>query len=170
MTSSPHGTVERTADGGLIRFERDLPFPVEEVWAALTTPERLADWWPPMAGDVTVDLRVGGAIVFDWPGTEMPRLEFTITQLEPPTLLEHTHTSPGSWARWELEAVDEGTHLRSLYFVPDIDMALERGDAVGLHYSLDRLAPALAGHPVPWDMDAFLALRDSYGDASPSAG
>ena len=39
------GTLERTADGGVIRFERHLPYPIREVWDAVTNPVRLADWW-----------------------------------------------------------------------------------------------------------------------------
>lgn len=166
MSTSPTGIVERTPDGGRVRFERSLSFPIEDVWAAITEPERLGDWWPPMAAKITVDLREGGKIVFDWPDTDFPTMEFTITRLQPPTLLEHTHTSPGSWMRWELEATDDGTQLRATYSVPDIDMAIERGDLVGLHYSLDRLVPALAGSPVGWDNDVFQELITAYSEVA----
>ena len=50
MTDTPasyDGTLERTADGGRIRFERHLRFPVAAVWDAITNPERLADGWLP---------------------------------------------------------------------------------------------------------------------------
>lgn len=167
MSATPDGTVERTTDGGIVRFDRHLNFPIEEVWAAITEADRLADWWPPFTADITVDLREGGLIVFDWPDVDMPRFEFTITRLGAPNLLEHTHTGPGSWMRWELEPTDEGTRLLATYFVPDIDMAIERGDIVGLHHSLDRLAPALDGTPVAWDNDAFAELQTSYARKFP---
>ncbi len=83
-------------------------------------------------------------------------------RLQAPTLLEHTHTSPGSWMRYELESTAAGTRLLATYFIPDLDMAVERGDLVGLHHSLDRLAPALSGHPVAWDNDAFAELQAAY--------
>jgi uncharacterized protein YndB with AHSA1/START domain len=168
VSASPTGTVERTPEGGRVRFERLLAFPIEEVWAAITEPERLGDWWPPMAADITVDLRLDGKIVFDWPDLDFPTMEFTIVRLDPPTLLEHTHTSPGSWMRWELEATDDGTRLLATYSVPDLDLAIERGDLVGLHYSLDRLVPALAGAPVAWDNDAFGELMGAYAELSPA--
>lgn len=164
MNPSTNGTVERTPGGGVVRFDRSLSFPIDEVWAALTEPERLADWWPPFAADVTVDLREGGKIVFDWPDSDFPTLEFTIVRLEAPTLLEHSHTSPGSWMRYELEPTDDGTRLLATYFVPDLDTAIARGDLIGLHYSLDRLVPALSGHPVGWDNAAFDALREVYAN------
>ena len=63
-------TLERTESGGLIRFERVFPNPIEDVWSALTEPERLADWWPPFATNVRVDLREGGTMSFDWPGNK----------------------------------------------------------------------------------------------------
>ena len=34
--SSYDGTLERTADGGVIRFERHLPYPIRDVWDAIT--------------------------------------------------------------------------------------------------------------------------------------
>lgn len=169
MTTNRLGTIERTPEGGLVRFERSLPYPVEDVWAAITEPERLADWWPPFAADITVDLRVGGAITFTWPDPDMATLRFDIVRLEPPTLLEHTHTSPGSWMRWELTATDTGTRLLSTYAVPDLELALGRGDVVGGHYSLDRLESALAGRPGPWDNDAFAALQADYAALTAAA-
>lgn len=172
MTSTPDGIIERTSQGGTVRFDRSLAFPIDEVWAALTDPARLADWWPPFAADITVDLREGGKIVFAWPDTDFPTLEFTIIRLQAPTLLEHTHTSPGSSMSYQLEATTEGTRLRAVYTVPDLDVAIERGDVVGLHHSLDRLPPALSGNPIAWDNGAFAALRANYTEltsASPLA-
>lgn len=155
-------TLERNPDGGLIHFERRLAHPIEAVWSALTEPERLADWWPPSATDVVVDLREGGSMSFAWP--DGPTLEFRFLKIVPPTLLEHTHTSPGSWMRYELEPTAEGTILHATYFVPDPDLAVERGDVVGGHYSFDRLAAALSGHPEPVDFDAFAALQARYAE------
>jgi uncharacterized protein YndB with AHSA1/START domain len=153
-------TLERTADGGLIRFEREFPNSIEDVWSALTEPERLADWWPPFATNVHVDLRPGGSMSFDWP--DGPQLEFRFVRIEQPTLLEHTHTSPGSWMRYELEPTQDGTRLRATYFVPEPDQSIERGDVVGGHYGFDRLGAALAGQPIPFDMDVFASLQQRY--------
>ena len=51
----------------MIRKEIVLPAPREEVWEALTEPERLEDWF---ANDVDIDLRPGGGASFRWSNGE----------------------------------------------------------------------------------------------------
>jgi uncharacterized protein YndB with AHSA1/START domain len=51
----------------MIRREIVLPAPREDVWDALTDPERLADWF---ANDVHLDLRPGGGASFRWSNGE----------------------------------------------------------------------------------------------------
>lgn len=162
MSTSSYATIQRTPEGGIICFDRSLDSPIEEVFASITDPARMADWWPPFAADITVDLRAGGKIIFAWPDIDFPTLEFTIIRLATLRLLEHTHTSPDSWMRWEVEATADRTRLRATYFIPDLDMAVERGDLAGMHHSLDRLAPALSGNPIGWDNDAFNDLCVAY--------
>src|SRR3954452_25302819 len=58
------GVVERTAEGGVIRFERRLDYPIREVWDAITNPARVADWWLPFDAGISLDLRGGGEMVF----------------------------------------------------------------------------------------------------------
>lgn len=158
------GTMERTADGGVIRFERRLDYGIRDVWDAITNPERLADWWLPFAAEITVDLRPGGEMTFVGEGDEPVELSCTILRVEPPMLLEHTHADPGSIMRWELEPVDGGCVLRLSHSVTDVDAALENGYVVGLHTSLSRLAPCLAGEPVPWDWEEFARTRARYAE------
>ena len=159
------GTVERTADGGVVRFERHLPYPVRDVWDAITDPERLAQWWLPFDADITVDLREGGEIVFVRRDDEPFTMICTIRRVEAPMLLEHTHPDPtASAVRWELESVDAGCVLRLSHFVTDTDTAIDNCYVVGLHHSLARLAPCLAGRPIAWDWDAFAEAQAHYAD------
>jgi uncharacterized protein YndB with AHSA1/START domain len=158
------GTLERTADGGVIRFERHLPYPTRDVWDAITNPARLADWWLPFDADITIDLREGGQMVFAGRGDEPVTITFTIQRVEPPTLLEHTHADAASYMRWELEPADTGCVLRLSHFVTDPDAAIGNGYVVGLHTSLARLAPCLAGRPVAWDWDGFAEAQTHYAE------
>jgi hypothetical protein len=88
----------------------------------------------------------------------------TILRLEPPMLLEHTHPAAGSSMRWELEAVDTGCILRLSHIVPDVQDAVDSCYVVGLHTSLARLEPGLAGRPEPWDWDAFAVAQAHYAE------
>lgn len=51
----------------MIRKEIVLDAPREDVWDALTDPERLEDWF---ANEVDVDLREGGELSFRWSNGE----------------------------------------------------------------------------------------------------
>jgi len=167
MTDRTHlydGTIERTPDGGVIRFERHLPYPVRDVWAAVTEPAQLAGWWLPFEADITIDLREGGAMVYTAVSGDPPPMTFTVLRVEPPMLLEHTHVDPGSHVRWELEAVDTGCILRLSHFVPEPDTAIEGCYVVGLHTSLSRLEPVLTGAPTAWDWEAFAVSQAAYAE------
>ena len=161
-TDAYDGTLERTPDGGVIRFERHLPYPLGEVWDAITNPARIADWWLPFDADITLDLREGGELVITGRGDEPVNMTFTVLRVEPPVLFEHTHADPGSVMRWELEAVDAGCVLRLSHVVPDVTAAIDNCYVVGLHTSLGRLAPLLAGKSIPWDWDGFAATQAAY--------
>lgn len=159
---SHDGTLERTTDGGVIRFERHLPHPIRDVWEAITSPARLADWWLPFDADITIDLREGGRMVFAGRGDEPMTMTFTILRVEAPMLFEHTHADAGSYMRWELEPSDTGCLLRLSHFVTDPDAAIGNCYVVGLQISLDRLLPCLAGCPVAWDWDRFAEAQAHY--------
>lgn len=171
LTTRYDGVLERTPDGGAIRFERHLSFDIHDVWSAITTPERLAEWWLPFDADITVDLREGGEMTFSGTSDGEPvTMTCTILRVEAPRLLEHTHPAPGSRMRWELEPVPTGCILRLSHHVPDAQEAIDNCYLVGLQTSLARLEPGLAGHPVPWDWEAFATARAHYaalGLASP---
>jgi uncharacterized protein YndB with AHSA1/START domain len=161
----PDGTLQPTATGAVLRFERQLAHPVAEVWAAITEPARLADWWLPFDADITVDLRPGGLMVMSATGAEPVTITCEILRVEPMVLFEHTHVDPGSRMLWELEPNGDGCILRLSHFVTDPAAAIDNCYAVGLHTSLDRLAPCLEGAPTPWDWDAFAGHQRRYAAA-----
>ena len=103
-------------------------------------------------------------MVFAATSGDPPPMTCTVLRVEPPVRFEHTHFVDGVTVRWDLEAVPEGTVLRFSQHVPNVDEAVEGCWIVGMHTSLLRLQPALAGAPVPWDWDAFGALRAHYAE------
>jgi uncharacterized protein YndB with AHSA1/START domain len=62
----------------MIRREIVLPASRDEVWEALTDPDRLAEWF---ANDVDFDLRPGGGASFRWSNGE--ERSATVTEVEP---------------------------------------------------------------------------------------
>ena len=77
----------------MIRREIVLPAPREEVWEALTEPERLEDWF---ANDVELDLRPGGGASFRWSNGEERRA--TVTEVDPERLLRFEWEDDGARA------------------------------------------------------------------------
>jgi uncharacterized protein YndB with AHSA1/START domain/ketosteroid isomerase-like protein len=170
--ASRHGVVERHGTAGTIRFERLLAYPLERVWTALTTPEGLGAWWLPFPAKISIDLVVGGALSFHAPELGSGTTTCEILELDPPKRLVHRHFDPTITLVWDLHAEDDACRLRLTQYTPDITAALAQGHVVGLHLSLDRLEPALAGTPEPWDWDRMPVLEQEYrarlGDAVPS--
>jgi len=80
-------------------------------------------------------------------------------------LLEHTHVDEGSKVRWELERSGDGCVLRLSHFVVDPAAAIANCYLVGLHTSLERLAPTLAGAPIAWDWEGFARHQLRYAEA-----
>jgi hypothetical protein len=72
LSEAPPGEVTVAGSNLRIVFRRHLRAPVQKVWAALTIPERLADWF----ATATIDLRVGGSIHVGW-------ADFRITESDP---------------------------------------------------------------------------------------
>jgi uncharacterized protein YndB with AHSA1/START domain/ketosteroid isomerase-like protein len=173
-TTSPsrHGTVEREGNHGVIRFERTLSHPVERVWEAITTAEGLAGWWLPFPATIDIELVVGGQIAFS--SSELGEAPMTceILALDPPYRLVHSHFDRAITLTWELSPEGDGCRLRLTQDTPDIAAALAEGHIVGMHHSLDRLEPSLAGAPEPWDWDRLPLIEAEYrellGDSFPS--
>jgi uncharacterized protein YndB with AHSA1/START domain/ketosteroid isomerase-like protein len=161
---SRHGTVELDGERGRIRFERLLSHPIERVWEAITTPAGLAGWWMPFAATIEIDLVVGGTISFS--ATELGEEPMTceVLEVDRPHRLVHTHFDRSMTLTWDLEQDGEGCRLRLTQDTPNIHAALDQGFIIGLHHSLDRLEPALAGRPESWDWDRLPILEKEYAE------
>jgi uncharacterized protein YndB with AHSA1/START domain len=74
--------IRRRGDTYEVVFVRHLKHPVEKVWAALTLPERIAQWFTEMA--FIPDLRLGARVEIGF-GRKVP-LTGAVVALEPPRL------------------------------------------------------------------------------------
>lgn len=143
-----------------VRFERRFAVPVEELWDALTRPERLARWLAPgsvgsgLESDVRLDFGEGGIVTG------------RVLRWEPPSLLELEWRFDGeteSVVRFELSPAGEGTQL-----VLD-HRALAAGHATGYsagwHAHLASLSDHLEGRDGSWD-ERFAAALPHYRESA----
>ena len=103
----------------MIRREIVLPATRDEVWDALTEPERLADWF---ANDVEVDLRPGGGASFRWSNGEERRA--TVTEVDHERRLAFEWDDEGL-VEFTLEDDADGTRLTVVETTPAWSTALD---------------------------------------------
>lgn len=102
---------------------REIVFPVEpdEVWEALTEPERLEEWF---ATEVELDPRPGGAGTFRWENGE--ERHATVREAEEnERLVLDWDDEDGGEVEFTLEPVEEGTRLVVRETSPEWSTALE---------------------------------------------
>jgi uncharacterized protein YndB with AHSA1/START domain len=148
------GYVTSFADGLYsVRFDRFIMVPIEKVWAALTEPARLADWFT----QAKIDPRLGGEVAFRWDSHGHVETGF-IVALKPPNLL--AWAMPGrdgrhSVVRWDLKQEDPkglGTRL----VLTSTELASEHllSVATGWHIHLHDLPEAaIRPEPLPWTLE-----------------
>jgi uncharacterized protein YndB with AHSA1/START domain len=103
-----------------MQIEREILVPEapDEVWQALTDPERLEEWF---ATEVELDPRPGGEGVFRWgDGEERRAVVREAEQLERLVL----DWDDGGEVVVELEETDDGTRVRVVESSPDFGAAL----------------------------------------------
>ena len=158
------GVVTRLEDGRQrLEFRREWPDPVDDVWAALTEPDRMARW----IGRYDGERGTGGTGLFFMTHEEGEQTgePMTIVQCTPPRRLvvEWTQQDTGNWrVDLDLTTEDGRTVLRFVQvFGADADVT---DFAMGWHWYLDKFGAEVAGSTAPEEWDAFLAeVGPSYG-------
>jgi uncharacterized protein YndB with AHSA1/START domain len=163
-TQTNDGTVSLNGTLSVLTFERRYNNTVQDVWDAITNPERIALWWLPFDADITLDLVAGGDYVMRGPNG-MPTLEWKVVEVEVPHVFAHTHGDPGSVITWTLSQDGDGCLLVLTQTLPDAENAINNNFIVGTHTSLDRLGAVLAGKPIAWDWDEFASHQRRYAQA-----
>lgn len=143
----PRDTIRHDRDVFSLRFERDLPHPIERVWAAITEPDALAQWLAPAA----IEPRPGGRLRLAFTTSDSV-VESTLSEFDPPRLLEYRWVSNGEdrgAVRWELEEVGGRTRLVLTHAYTGTDLA---SFIAGWKSHLLQLGAALNGAPIafPW--------------------
>jgi len=168
--------------GRRIRLERDYDAPIEDVWDALTSPERISRWFLPISGDY----RLGGRYQFEGnAGGEIVACDRPHRLKVTWVYGEEAGPSDVSEVELRLSAVDTGTtrfELEHTAVVPD-EMWAEFGPgAVGVGWDggllglgLHLASGAGVDDPVAWQMSAegrefFARCSAAWGQANLAAG
>ena len=137
----------RSADGkGVVRMEDRFDTDIDDLWAALTDPRRLARWY----GEVEGDLRLGGEFQAHLPdaGDRIGRVD----ACEPPRRLALTMRDPDPQPGQPEETVIETTLTadgnQTILVVEDRGMPLDLLAAygAGVQIHVENLAAHIAGH------------------------
>ncbi|HVN68721.1 MAG TPA: SRPBCC family protein [Candidatus Binatia bacterium] len=129
------------ADRDTLTLVRRLPGPIERVWAYLTDPQLLVEWF----SDGVVADRVGGEVRFEMGATGR------VTAFEPPRLLEYTWNElehargpiADTIVRWELCDEGDGVRLTLTHSRLPEPEVLTHG--AGWHTFLERLVSRVNG-------------------------
>jgi uncharacterized protein YndB with AHSA1/START domain len=151
-----------------IRFEREYGASVEDVWSAVTDPERLRRWLA--VGGAVLEPRAGGRFEVRMTPSEEETAWGTVLAFEPPRLLEVEWRYPGedeSVVRIELEPRGDRTLLVLDHRLLQAGQAA--GYGAGWHAYLDALGDVLAdGDAGSWD-ERFQARIEDYRQAAAAA-
>jgi uncharacterized protein YndB with AHSA1/START domain len=145
------GEVRDHPDGYLVRFERDLVQPVEQVWTTLT---QEAD-----------DIAVGGPAPLRFTNGYVPA--GSVTEAEPPRLLEYAWERDGAPAgrvRWELAGQPGGSRLVLTQTVPSRLADLRATALAAWQTHLELFVAALHGPPRAWPAERTEELERRYAD------
>lgn len=148
-------------DPSWVVFTRTFRAPVEDVWAAVTEPDRLERWIGTWEGDPA-----SGQVLFTMTaeGEGAQPVVNKIDECRPPYLLQVSFTEEDQpWVlRLELRESDGVTTLDFAQRISDPELGASYGP--GWEYYLDRLVTAQAGGDagtVQWD-DYFPSMSDHY--------
>ena len=163
ISHSVNGSV-RVEDGvGVISVVTDYPTPPEDLWTAITAPERLTRWFG------QVQLRPDGAMAYDASLTTGWNGIIRVEECERPRIIRLAfldESEPPTAVYAQLDAVDGGTRLtieeRGL---PADDLATY---VAGWHAQVEQLLSDLSGEaPVEW-RPRWIQLRTDYRENLPT--
>ncbi len=142
------GEVTVVGDDLQVVFRRRYAKPIEKVWAAITTPERLADW----LADAEIEMRAGGTIRFHWTGPDH-RMEGRVVACEPPRLFAWTWPLGGrdTVVRFELTPDGDGCRLTLTHSGLSPRAGPGAGVRAGWHGHLEGLPDAIEGRRTAWE-------------------
>ena len=170
MSVTPTGRLELVTDRLTLFVTRTFHAPIDDVWAAITEPQRVARWLGTWTGDPAT-----GTVLFamTFEGQQPPGDEMEIRECEPPRRL--AVTSQVGEQRWYLDVdLTEVDGVTTLAFSqPDVDPEDALSVGPGWEFYLDRLVAAETGGDlgaIDFARDYYPAMADYYRAERERAG
>ena len=151
--SAPSGRVASGPDGQRLIVERRFSAPIDDVWASLTEPDRVARWY----GGIEGELQPGSTIMVTMSAEEgAPAEPMQIIECEAPRRFLVETAGMGEPWRLEVELVESNgiTTMRFTHHLPDGLSAVDFGP--GWEFYADRHHAAFNGNAMPeWAADRY---------------
>ena len=162
MSTQPTGRIESRDGARCLVIEREFRAPIDDVWAAVTEPDRMARWIGTWTGDPATR-RVEFRMTFE--GDDPSAEDVEIRECDPPRRLAVTTHAEGQ--SWQLELdLSEADGVTTLVFTqPGVDPVEAESVGPGWEYYLDRLVAAETEGDVgsiDFDSDYYPAMVEHY--------
>jgi uncharacterized protein YndB with AHSA1/START domain len=162
MKVAPTGHIDSDDDGKrTLLLTREFAAPIQDVWAAVTEPERLQRW----IGTFTGDPASGRVSFLMTAEGEAPAQDVEIVECDPPRrLVVNLQSGERPW-RLELDLAEADGGTRLTFAQPGIDPVEAESVGPGWEYYLDRLVAAETGGDVAtidFDRDYYPAMLEHY--------
>ena len=160
LSNAPLGEVTATDDALQVVFHRHYAKPIEKVWAAITTPERLADW----LAEAEIEMKVGGKVQLTW--NKVHQMEGRVVALDPPNTFAWTWNldERETVVRFDLKADGDGCWLTLTHSGLSPKDGRGSGVRTGWHAHLEGIPDAIEGRATPWSVKTAreAALTGAY--------
>ena len=143
-------TLIASGDKPVLRFERFLPRPVEEVWRSVTDPVELQKWFPTRIEIATWE--PGATLVHHFDGGSLDPLPGTVIECDAPHRLVFTWGD--DTIGFELSPAEGGT---AFVLTEELGASKAARNAAGWEVCLERLVEGVVGEPWGARFDRYKA-------------
>ena len=148
--------IEKQTDGYIIKFERQFPNTIEEVWSVLTENSKLKKW---MSNLQIENLKTGGIIKFDMMDGSFLNIDILECQLN--SVLEFTWDKDR--VRFEIHKEENGSLLLLKEYIHELTDHTPK-DIAGWHICLDLFSSVLEEEEKVFSKDEWQQWFDKYKD------
>lgn len=146
--------IKKQTAGYIVKFERQFPYTIEEVWSVLTENSKLKKWMPNLQIE---NLKTDGIIKFDMMDGSFINIDILECQLN--SVLEFTWNKDR--VRFEIHKEENGSLLLLKEFIYELTDHTPK-DIAGWHICLDLFSAVLEGEEKEFPKDEWGYWFDKY--------